>query len=362
MNIKYMNKLVALLNEKNIDAALIIPSEDLKFLLGHSPYLCERFQGLFVKNDGEYFYFCNLLTKDEAEAVLGKEHVFTWFDNDIMTEKLEVVLEKQGLLGATIAVNSKARAFNILEIMEKINVNFVNGKELMEEVTLIKDIEEIDKLKKAAAKTDIVMQKSIEFIKPGIKELDIKNIVFKYFKEEGMYPEFAIIASGSNSAYPHYVNYDRTIEENDIIIIDIGGVFEGVNSDMTRTVFVGEATDEMKKVYEIVLKANLAGEKSAKKGISVEEVDRAARDVIDEAGYGQYFTTRLGHGIGYSTHEAPYIKQNSKMLLDEGMAFSIEPGIYIPEKFGVRIEDIVVITQKGTEIINKTSKDIICIK
>jgi Xaa-Pro dipeptidase len=357
MREKYLKRLVELINIENLDAALVVPSDNMKFLTGHSPYLCERFQGLFVKKDGSYFYFCNLLTRDEAKDFIGEDKVYSWFDNEVFTDVLKGVFEKEGLMGSTIAVDSTARAFNILDISNNMDVKFINGKELFEAITLYKSEEEIDLLRIAAHKTDKVIQKTIDFIKPGIKELDIKNKIFEYFKDEDMEPEFAIVASGENSAYPHYADYDRIIEPNDIIILDIGGVYKELNSDMTRTIFIGKPTEEMKKVYDIVLEANLAGEKAAEKGTSVRDVDKAAREIIENAGYGEFFTTRLGHGIGYSTHEAPYIKQSSELVLDTAMAFSIEPGIYMPGKFGVRIEDIVVLSRSGKEVLNLTSKD-----
>ncbi len=358
----YIEKLVLALNKNEIDAALVVPSEELKFLSGHSPSLCERFQGLFVKNDGSYFYFCNLLTRDEAYDAYGEGHVYYWNDNEIFTEVLTEVLGAKGLLKSTIAVNKSARAFNVLEIIEKVDVNFVNGKSIFEEMTLIKTLEEFEMMRYSAGIADRVIKKAIEYIRPGMLEGEIIDKVKELFIEEGGVPDFAIISSGPNSALPHYNGNSRKIEENDIVLLDIGCKYKGLSSDITRTVFVGEPTDKMKKVYQLVLDANTRAEETAGKGIHVAEVDSAARDIISEAGYGEYFTTRLGHGIGYSTHEAPDIKQSSDRILDNGMAFSIEPGIYIKDEFGVRIEDILVIDNDKTEVLNKMTKEMIIIK
>ncbi|WP_313371231.1 M24 family metallopeptidase, partial [Sedimentibacter sp.] len=154
----------------------------------------------------------------------------------------------------------------------------------------------------------------------------------------------------------------RVIQEKDIIILDWGCKYNGMCADMSRTVFVGDITEEERQVYEIVLKSQEEGEKAAVKGAYIPEVDKAARDVIKDAGYEKYFFTRLGHGIGYSVHEAPDIKKSNQRYLEEGMVFSIEPGIYIAGKFGMRIENIVAVTENGNEILNKASKEIKIIK
>jgi len=161
---------------------------------------------------------------------------------------------------------------------------------------------------------------------------------------------------------PYYCEDLRVIQEKDIIILDLGCKYKGYCSDISRTVFVGGITDEEKKVYDIILRANKAGEETAKQGVKAENVDKASRDIIKSEGYGQYFLNRTGHGIGISVHEAPYIKTGNKQILERGMAFSVEPGIYMQNKFGMRIEDIVVIRADGPEVLNNFTKEIIVIK
>lgn len=362
MNKRYLDKLIKILRIENLDAMLIVPSEELELILSGRPLLCERFQGLFIKSDGEYFYYCNLLTKDEMSQLIEKKAIYTWFDNECFTDNLEVVLKEKKLVGSRIGFNGQARAFNILEIMNHIDIKFVNGKNLIEQVNMIKEEEELNLLRLSAQKADRVMKKAINFIRPGIRELDIIEKINKEFIKEGCVPDFALVASGPNSALPHYTGLNRMILENDIVLIDIGAKFKGMSSDITRTVFVGEPTEEMKKIYSIVLESNRVGEKNSIIGKSVALTDSSARQVIEDAGYGEYFTTRLGHGIGYSTHEEPYINKLSKKAIMPGMAFTIEPGIYLPGKFGIRIEDSVLVTQEGVEIINKVTKEMIVIK
>lgn len=361
MNKEYMKKLVDSIKESSIDAMFIAPSEELMFLADFSPHICERIQGLFVKEDGDYFYFCNALTRDEVEENLPIEKIFPWYDNSGFLNKLEETLKEKDLLGKTIGVNSTARAFNILEVMENIDVKFTNGKSILEDMRIIKTEEEIEYLKVAARKTDKVIEKAIQFIKPGMTEGDIVEKIEELFIEEGMVNEFAIASCGPHTALPHYSGTEGVVQEKDVVLMDIGGKYKGLTSDMTRTIFVGGVTEEEEKIYNLVLEANIRGEARAFKGTKAKEVDEAARATIEEGGYGEYFTTRVGHGIGYSVHEAPYITGFSNLVLDNGMAFSVEPGIYIKNKFGVRIEDIVIIENGKPTVINNFTRELIVV-
>lgn len=363
MRKKYLDKLVKILQDKDLDAILIAPSEEMEFIMGHNTHLCERFQSLIIKKDGSYFYVCNLLTVDEIQEVLGQDaKVYGWFDGDLFTDTVKRAFEEQGLIGKTIGVNSTERAFLILQIMEAVDVKFVNGKPLLEEMRMIKDKEELDNLRTAARITDESYTELLKFIRPGIKEADIARKMNQIFKEKGADEGFTMVCSGPNSSYPHYNSDQRVIQEKDVIVLDWGCKYNDMCADMSRTVFVGDITDEERHVYEIVLASQEAGEKAAVNGAFIPDVDKAARDVIENSGYGKNFFTRLGHGIGYSVHEAPDIKKSNGRNLEPGMVFSIEPGIYIAGKFGMRIENIVAVTEDGNEVLNKASKDIMIIR
>ncbi len=361
MNKVYIERMIIQMKADQLDAMLIVPSEELRLMIGIKPLLCERFQGLFVKSDGDYFYFCNLLSGDEVRETLGDEKVFTWFDNDSFTVVLNDLMIKHELIGKTIGVNGTARAFNIKRIEEAMDIIFVDGKGIIERLNMIKTQEELRGLREASKKADEVMKEAISFIKPGISEKEIVDFIENSFMKRGCAPDFALVASGPNSALPHYTGTDRIILEKDIVLMDIGAKFKGFSSDITRTVFIGEPSEKMKEVYELVYRANLEGEWSSKIGTTVKEVDRAARKVIVSGGYGSFFTTRLGHGIGYSTHEEPYINQVNDKVLSPGMAFTIEPGIYLRDQFGIRIEDTVIITETGLEILNHVEKTVIVV-
>ena len=362
MREKYLNKLVNILKKEEIDAILIAPSEEMEFIMGHNTHLCERFQALIIKNDGSYFYICNLLTQDEIQSVLGPDiKVYGWFDGDIFTDTVKKAFEEQGLIGKTVAVNSTERAFIILQIMEAMDVKFINGKPFLEDMRIIKDEEELENLRMAACITDESYDELLKFIKPGIKEADIARKMNEIFKEKGADEGFTMVCSGPNSSYPHYNDNQRVIQEKDIIVLDWGCKYKNMCADMSRTVFVGSVTEEERKVYEIVKASQEAGEKAAVKGAYIPDVDKASRDIIEKAGYGRNFFTRLGHGIGYSVHEAPDIKASNERNLEKGMVFSIEPGIYLAGNFGIRIENIVAVTADGNEVLNKATKEIMII-
>ena len=363
MNKFYFDKLVKEINKEGLDAMLICPSQELTFFAGFSPEMCERFQGLFVKADGNAFYICNLLYKGEVENAFKDDFpVYTWFDNDFMTERVTEILKEQGLCGKKIGVNSSAPAFNILDIAESADIKFVSGKLLLEMVRIHKTHEELENMRKAAEIADNAFNAVVPFIKAGMTELEVSQFLHKHMEAEGGYGCWSIVGSGPNSSYPHYSKYERTIQKGDPIVIDFGCVYNGLCSDTTRTVFVGNVTERQKAIWNYVNEANFAAEKAAKKGAICADIDKAARDVLAKYGYEETLTTRLGHGIGHMIHEQPEMKKSNRIALEKGMCFSIEPGIYLAGDIGVRIEDIVCINENGeTEVLNKTSRELIIV-
>jgi Xaa-Pro dipeptidase len=321
--------------------------------------MCERFQGFFVKNDGNTFYLCNLLYTEEANIALEGVAVYSWFDGDIMTESVHKILESEKLTGKTIGVNSTAPAFCVLDIAAKSNVRFVNAKPLLEEMRIIKTAEELENARISASIADKAFDAVVKFIKPGMKEADIKSFLFSEMEKLGGSAPFAIVASGPNSSISHYNGSDRVIESKDLVLLDFGCTDKGMCSDMSRTLFVGGVTEEQRKVYAICRKATEAGEAACFEGAYIPDVDKAARELIDASGYGKFFINRLGHGVGYMIHEAPDIKASNMRKLEKGMCFTIEPGINIPGKFGMRVEDVVAITENGAEILNKSTHELI---
>ena len=350
------------LQSKGIDAFLLGPGDDLEYLSGLKTGECERFKGLFVLSDGRCFFVTPYLYIEEFEAAFGKETpAYVWEDKDWFYPTLSEAMDDFGLNGKKLAVNFGVRAVDAIEIADRHGVKLLNGWHFLDKMRIIKSPSEVEKLEKATQISDAAFRELLGFIKPGMTEGEIKKKLLELFEKHGADgPAFdVIVARKENASKPHYNGAKGVIRDRDLVLIDFGCRYESYCSDTTRTVFVGEPTEEEKELYDVVLRAQEAGEAAVGPGVPAEEVDRAARKVIEEAGYGKYFNTRLGHGIGVAIHEAPYIMEGNKMPLEPGMTFSIEPGIYIPGKIGIRIENVVVVTKDGCRPLSKLPKGIV---
>ena len=219
---------------------------------------------------------------------------------------------------------------------------------------MCKDSEEIAAMRESSHLNDKVLAALMQTVKEGETEAQLGRRYAEIARSMGAagYSFAPLICFGAHCAEPHHESDETPLKKGDSIIFDVGLDLNKAMSDMTRTVFFGEPTEEMKKVYELVRRANLAGKAAVKPGIKLCEIDRAARSVIEEAGYGEYFIHRTGHNIGIGVHEPPDVSATSQAVAKPGMIFSIEPGIYLPGKFGVRIEDLVVVTEDGCEVLN----------
>jgi D-alanyl-D-alanine dipeptidase len=223
----------------------------------------------------------------------------------------------------------------------------------------IKDEDELERLTAAGEAADAAFYDIVQVQFAGRKETEIGADLADALKAHGHSEvDFTVVGSGPNGANPHHELGERVIEDGDMVVLDFGGIKDGYGSDTTRTVHVGEPTDEERQVHEIVEQAQQAGFEAVRPGVACQEIDRAAREVIADAGYGEYFIHRTGHGIGLTTHEPPYMVEGEEHLLEPGMCFSIEPGIYLPDRFGVRIEDIVTVTEDGGRRLNNTPREI----
>ena len=228
---------------------------------------------------------------------------------------------------------------------------------------MIKKSADLLSILKAEAMGDRCFEHIIGYIRPGMTEKQVADEIehtLYALGAEGLAFE-TICVSGINSNQPHGVPSDKVIEEGDLLTMDFGAVYEGFCGDMTRTVGIGQLTDEQISVYDIVLEAQLAGLEACRAGVSCADADKAARDIIDAAGYGDYFIHTTGHGVGREVHEAPRLARDSQDILQTNMAVTVEPGIYIPERFGVRIEDLAIITDFGIINATKSVKELIII-
>ncbi len=220
-----------------------------------------------------------------------------------------------------------------------------------------KDRSEYELLKMNAGIADRAMQAAFAKIRPGMTEKELAAEIRSHFLSEGAAPAFWIVGAGGNGAFPHHSASERVIAEGDAVVIDIGGRKQGFPSDITRMAIVGRAPEGYGQIHTIVERAVQAALKAARPGVLAKTVDDAARKVIADAGYGEYFVHRTGHGMGIDGHEPPYITATSETVLEEGMVFSIEPGIYLPGRFGIRLEDIVILRADGPEVLSSLPRD-----
>lgn len=246
---------------------------------------------------------------------------------------------------------------------DKMNCELVPMDGMVEELRLIKDSDEIAAIRKAASIADEAFIKILQFVKPGMCEREVGvelEYWMKRFGASGLsFP--SIVASGERSSLPHGQPTNKVIKMGDFLTLDFGCVYNDYCSDMTRTIVMGNATEKMTEIYNIVLKAQEAALKCFKPGVTGAEVDKVARDIIKENGYGNYFGHGLGHGVGREIHENPRVSPMGNTILEAGMVVTDEPGIYLPNEFGVRIEDLVLITTDGCEVLSRSPKNMIFI-
>ncbi|MED3311934.1 Xaa-Pro dipeptidase [Bacillus thuringiensis] len=244
---------------------------------------------------------------------------------------------------------------------EAIDAEFIPTSGLVEKLRLIKTDSEIKILKEAAQIADAAFEHILSFIRPGVSEIEVSNELEFFMRKQGATSSSfdIIVASGLRSALPHGVASEKVIETGDFVTLDFGAYYKGYCSDITRTIAVGEPSDKLKEIYNIVLEAQLRGVNGIKAGLTGREADALTRDYITEKGYGEYFGHSTGHGIGLEIHEAPGLASRSDTVLEPGMAVTVEPGIYIPGIGGVRIEDDIIVTSEGNEVITKSPKELI---
>ncbi len=284
---------------------------------------------------------------------------------------LEIVIYKPHVFDSVVELTKGAKTLlveagnitleNYQKLQEKLKTAVIGTKDLVEKLRMVKDQKEIALIEEAARITDEAFLEVCDFIKPGVREKDIARELEFAMKRKGASQvafDF-IVASGERGALPHGVASDKIIKAGEFVTLDIGAVYEGYHSDMTRTVAVEQADDFLKEIYEIVLNSQEQALKAVKAGKSGFEIDKIARDIITDSGYGENFGHGLGHGVGLDIHEQPRVSPQADTILEENMIITIEPGIYLPQKGGVRIEDLVVVEAEGARRLSLSLKELI---
>jgi Xaa-Pro aminopeptidase len=337
----------AKLRERGFGALLVSPGPDLFYLAGYQMFSSERLTCLVLDPDGNATLVCPELEAPRAAVAAPDVARSTWGETDDPFASVAALVRASG----AVAVADQMWAAFVLKLQRALpDRTFVTASEITRELRMRKDAAELEALRLVSESADRAYARILERPFMGRTEREIGADLADLLRAEG-HDEvgFTIVASGANGASPHHETGDRRIAESDTVVLDFGGAMRGYRSDITRTVHVVRTLGrDEQKIHDVVRRSQEAGYAAARKEASAESVDAAARRVIDDAGYGEFFIHRTGHGIGLEGHEHPYLVRGNRERLEPGMAFSIEPGIYLPGRFGVRIEDIAVIDADGS--------------
>jgi len=341
-----------------LTGVLVAPGPDLVYLAGYAPVaITERLTLLALQKGRQPAMILPSLERPDAEGApsAGTIALTEWADGTDPFAVFAPVLDP----GGTYAISDSAWALQLLGLQKALpDTHYMSMTAALPMLRAIKDAAELERLAAAGAAADACFEAILEVRFAGRKETEVAADLAKLLIDHGhSQVDFTVVGSGPNGANPHHEAGDRTIESGDMIVLDFGGLKNGYGSDTSRTIHVGDPTDEEREVYEIVRAAQQTGFEAVRPGVPCQDIDRACRRVISEAGYGEQFLHRTGHGIGVTTHEPPYMVEGEAQPLQPGMCFSIEPGIYLAGRFGVRIEDIVTVTDDGGRRLNGTTHE-----
>ena len=354
MTVDYQARLARLNALDGADAVAIVPGPNMVYFTGLHVHLSERPTIAIITADGLHFIMPKLeAIKVENRADLDAQ-LFIWSDEDGFAGAFQAAADALNLNDLRFAVDGQTmRVFEYLAF-QRAGVTHIGdvGQELLG-IRAIKSAEEINLLRDAVERSEQALDALLKWVQPGMTEREIASKLGQLLQEYGMSElSFApLVQVGPSSALPHGMPGDRALAQDDFILIDFGGKIDGYPADITRTFCLGTPTVEMSKIYDTVLAANQAGIAAAKPGVPCGDVDKAARDVIEAAGYGEYFTHRTGHGLGLEGHESPQIAAGVTDTLQPGMVFTVEPGVYVPGLGGVRIEDNIAVTADGIDVL-----------
>ena len=360
-----VNKLYAIMRESGLDVVALIPGPNHRYLTGAEHYVLERPIVTFYRPDQ-----IPIAVIPELEIPLFERHpvpaeLISYTDAEGYVGAFRTALDQLGARGKTIGVEGLQMRFFEGEIIRQCapDATVIDATEPLAELRLIKDEEEIALLRRAIDISERALRALFDEVRVGMSEIEAATILEGHIKALGGdgLSFGTILHAGANTPLPHSGPLDYRIQHGDPLIVDFGATYGGYCADITRTVFVGEVSDEQREFYAVVQRANEAGRRAARPGVTCESVDIAARQVFIDAGYEQLIRHRTGHGLGMEAHEAPYIVIGNQQALSPGMVFTVEPGIYRMGEIGVRIEDNVVITEDGAESLTRFPRELMVI-
>ena len=364
MTLARLNNLTASMRTSKLDAVILNPGPTLTYLTGVHFHLMERPVVLFVAPGQDPVLVLPELELPKLELFPYKVQGVAYGENPSEWENaFRKAAQALGLDGKRIGV--EPRQLRLLEFSHvkagAPESEFPDASNVLSALRLKKDKAEVDAMRRAVKIAQDALEATIPLMKIGMTERELSSELVIQLLKNGSDPEFPfapIVSAGPNSANPHASPTERKLQAGDLLVVDWGAAYDGYISDLTRTFSVGEVEDEYQKIHKIVQESNAAGRAAGKPGVPCADVDKAARDVIEKSGYGKYFTHRTGHGIGMEGHEDPYMRGDNMQLLEVGMAYTVEPGIYLTGRNGVRIEDNVVITETGADCLSDMPREI----
>lgn len=351
-----LRRLQDLLKTREIDGAVLSVGSDLPYFTGYTAMATERLTALVVPAEGTATMYIPKLEAPRLPS--GPFDVMSWEENE---DPVALMARQMGDFGR-ISMGDHTWSVFLIRLQHALQGRFWSpSSEITRDLRMRKDPEEIASLRLAAEATDRVLARiPLEVVFAGRSEREVAIDIAAMVVEEGHDTSwFTLVASGANGASPHHEPGERLIGPGELVVCDFGGVVNGYHSDVTRTFVVGTPSSRQVEVHTVVQRSNEAGRSAIAPGVRCEEIDRASRQVIVDSGYGEYFIHRTGHGIGLEGHEHPYMIEGNGMPIETGMAFSVEPGIYLPGEFGVRIEDIVVCGDSTVDELNRAERGLV---
>lgn len=355
-------RLCTIAQNAKLDAIALIPGANLYYLTGVNFHLTERPFIVIVPVQGDPVIIVPTLEMDQLKNLGFPGQYFDWRDADGYEHSFKKAANALNLAGKKIGVEGMKMRVREGQMIQQVaeGAKVIDADEALEELRIIKTAEEVENHRKANQISEQALSQLLEKIELGMTERQIATLLSQLQKEYGGSTDAfgPTVLIGSRSAFPHGVTGDAVLKRGDTLLIDYGTIYNGYMSDITRTFFVGEPDEKTKELYAAVLAANTAGRETAKPGVTCEEVDRTTAQVLRDSGFNEYVKHRTGHGLGIDIHEHPNITIGNRRRLEPGMVFTIEPGLYVEGKVGIRIEDNVVVTENGLESLTTFPREL----